>query len=176
MPVPAWDRTIAGGLSFRRYRSPSPPASQSCRGSGGRSSRCMAPRRVYRRTGPLLQFHYRRSWSDDVPECCRVRCASCTKSGSSVSGGYWTSSMAASQLGSRRDLSDGQRPLRGVRHRAEAARSWQVEMVCSCDRRTCRHGWLGMQSRRRAIQGGARAVSPAMRLSLTLSQVAAGAV
>jgi len=53
--------------------------------------------------------------------------------------------MAASRIGSRRELSDGRRPLRGVRHRAEAARTRQVEMVCSHDR----HVRLGMQSRRR---------------------------
>ena len=59
--------------------------------------------------------------------------------------GSWTSFMAASRIGSRRELSDGRRPLRGVRHRAEAARTRQVEMVCSHDR----HVRLGMQSRRR---------------------------
>jgi hypothetical protein len=43
------------------------------------------------------------------------------------------SSLAASRIGSRRDLPEGRRPLRGVRHRAEAARTRQVEMVCSYD-------------------------------------------
>jgi hypothetical protein len=61
-----------------------------------------------------------------------------------VSSGSWTSSMAASRIGSQRDLSDGRRPLRGVRHRAEAARMQQVETVCSYDRRTCRHVRLGI--------------------------------
>jgi hypothetical protein len=84
--------------------------------------------------------------------------------------------MAAFRIGSRRDLSYGRRPLRSVRHRAEAARTRQVKMVCSYDRRTCRHGRLGMQSRRRQIQSGACAVFLAVRQCLTPSQVAAGAV
>jgi hypothetical protein len=93
-----------------------------------------------------------------------------------VSSGCWTSSIAASRIGSQRDPSDGRGPLRGVRHRTEAARTRQVEMVCSYERRTYRHVRLGMQSRRSQIQGGARAVSPAVRQCLTSSQVAAGAV
>lgn len=48
--------------------------------------------------------------------------------------------------------------------------------VCSYDRWTCRHVRFGVQSRRSEIQGGARAVSPAMRQRLALSQVADGAV
>src|ERR1700761_7047715 len=51
-----------------------------------------------------------------------------------------------------------------------------MEMVCSYDRWTCRHVRFGVQSRRSEIQGGARAVSPAMRQRLALSQVADGAV
>ena len=102
-----------------------------------------------------------------IGHCGRARrtrkSANCTEVGSSVSGGCRTSSMAASLMGSRRDLSDGRRPLRGVRGCAEAARTHQVEMVCSCDRRACRHVRIGMQSRQREIQSGARAVSAAVR-------------
>ena len=89
--------------------------------------------------------------------------------------GCWASSMAASRIGSQRDLS-GRRSLRDVRHRAEAARTQQVEMVCSYDRRTYRHVRFGARSRRSQIQGGARAVSPAVCQRLAPSQVAAGAV
>jgi hypothetical protein len=84
--------------------------------------------------------------------------------------------MAVSRIGSRRDLSEGRRPLRRVRHRAEAARTRQVEMVCAYDGRTCRHVRLGMQSHPCQIQSGARAVSPAVRQCLTASRAAAGAV
>jgi hypothetical protein len=49
-----------------------------------------------------------------------------------------TSSMAAFRRGSQRDRTARRGPLHGVRHRAEAAWTQQVEMVRSYDRRTCR--------------------------------------
>jgi hypothetical protein len=52
------------------------------------------------------------------------------------SSGSWTSFMATSRTGSRRELSDRRRPLRGVRHRAEAARTWQMEKVSNAGRRS----------------------------------------
>lgn len=76
-------------------------------------------------------------------------------------------------IGSRRDLPGARRPLRGIRYRAEAAWSGQVEVVCSQDRRACAHVRFGLQSRWSEIQGGARAVSPALRECLTRCQIAA---
>jgi hypothetical protein len=47
-------------------------------------------------------------------------------------------------------------------------------MVCPYDRRACCHVRLGMQSRWGEVNGGAGAVSPAVRQCRTPSQVAAG--
>jgi hypothetical protein len=91
-----------------------------------------------------------------------------------MSSGCWTNSVT-SRIGSRRDQAGRRGPLRGIRHRGQAARTQPMEVVCLYDRRTCRHVRLGMQSRRSEIQGRARLVSPAVRQCLTRFGVAAGA-
>ena len=53
------------------------------------------------------------------------------------------------RVGLRHDPSNRPRPRFGIRHRAEAARARQAEMVDSYDRRTYRHVRLGMRSLRR---------------------------
>jgi hypothetical protein len=66
------------------------------------------------------------------------------------------------RTGSPRELPAGRRPLRGVRHRAEAARTQQVEVIRSYDLT----GALSCADRNAVaveqIQGGARAISPAV--------------
>jgi hypothetical protein len=92
-----------------------------------------------------------------------------------MSSGCWINSVTASRIGSRRDQPARRGPLRGIRHRGQAARTQPMEVVCSYDRRACRHVRLGMQSRRSEIQGGARLVSPAVRQCLKPFGVAPGA-